>query len=116
MNVESYLRQGNCLDQRIRYNLRKLADLRKTVADVSAPLPRPDNVVTSRNTDALFVRALERVEALEERISREILLQTSLRESRLEDKNPQEKTNDHHRNPLFPEGRPSGDAAQSARG
>lgn len=78
MTVQAYLRQGIHLEHRISYNLRKLAELRNTVADISAPVLRRDNVQNTRTTDAPFVRALERLEAMEERISREIVLRAAL--------------------------------------
>ncbi|MBR0393273.1 MAG: sigma-70 family RNA polymerase sigma factor [Oscillospiraceae bacterium] len=78
MNVEIYLKQGHSLDQRIKYNLKKMAEMRKTASDISAPVLRSDKVQTSPSGDAPFVKALERIEALEERIKREVDLLAAL--------------------------------------
>ena len=80
MNVEIYLKQGHSLDQRIKYNLRKIAEMRNAASDISAPVLQFDKVQTSPNGDAPFVKALERIEALEERINREIDLLVSLKD------------------------------------
>ncbi len=78
MNVEIYLKQGHSLDQRIKYNLKKMAEMRKTASDISAPVLCADKVQSSPNGDAPFVKALERIEALEERIKREVDLLAAL--------------------------------------
>lgn len=78
MNAEIYLRQGYCLDQRIKYNLKKMAEMKKTASDISAPALRSDKVQSSPNGDAPFVKALERIEAMEERIRREVDLLVAL--------------------------------------
>ena len=78
MNVEIYLKQGHSLDQRIKYNLKKMAEMRKTASDISAPVLCADKVQSSPNGDAPFVKALERIEALEEHIKREVDLLAAL--------------------------------------
>ena len=72
MTAEEYLKQGRMLDQRIAYHLRKLEELRASVSSVSSLPLRPDKVQTSPTGDAPFVRALERIEELQERTDREI--------------------------------------------
>ena len=80
MKVETYLKQGIMLDQRINYQLRKLAELRENVCSIPAGTPKRSNVQTSSDGDAPFVRALMRLEEQEERINREIDLLVALKE------------------------------------
>ena len=80
MSVDEYLKQGRMLDQRIRYHMRKLEELRAAACAVSAPRPRQDPVQASPTGDAPFVRTLERIEEMEERIDREICLLMELKE------------------------------------
>ena len=72
MKVETYLKQGQLLDQRINYKLKKLAELRNTISDIHSPVISKNRVQTSPTGDAPFVRALMRVEKMEEQINREI--------------------------------------------
>ena len=72
MKVETYLKQGRLLDQRINYHLKKLTELRTAACDISAPTLSRDKVQTSPSGDAPFVKALLRVEELQEEINREI--------------------------------------------
>ena len=80
MKVETYLKQGRLLDQRINYHLKKLSELRSAACTISSPALRQDKVQTSRSGDAPFVQALMRVEEMQEQINREIDVLVDLRE------------------------------------
>ena len=72
MTIAEYLKQGRLLDQRINYHLRKLEELRASACTISSPRLSGDRVQTSPGRDAAFVRALERMEEMEERVTGEI--------------------------------------------
>ena len=72
MKVETYLKQGQLLDQRINYYLRKLGELRQAVCSLPATVHSRGRVQTSPSADAPFVRALLKVEEIQEQINREI--------------------------------------------
>ena len=78
MTAKEYLRQAYRLDQRISSDLEEVASLREMSASVSSP-QLTERVQTSRNTDAPFVRALEKIMDLEERINKEIDLLMELK-------------------------------------
>lgn len=80
MKVETYLKQGIMLDQRINYQLKKLAELRENACSIPAVMPKGGKVQTSPEEDAPFVRALMRMEEQEERINREIELLVELKD------------------------------------
>ena len=80
MRVETYLSQGRMLNQRINYQLKKLGELKKAACSLPAVTIRKDKVQTSTDGDAPFVRALIRVEEMEERINREIDMLADLKE------------------------------------
>ncbi len=80
MRVETYLSQGRMLDQRINYQLKKLGELKSAACSLSAMTIRKDMVQTSADGDAPFVRALIRVEEMEEKINREIDMLVDLKE------------------------------------
>jgi len=72
MTVETYLEQGLLLDQRIRYHLKKLEDLRQTANSLPSITIRKDKVQTSPSGEAPFVGALLRMEEMQEQINHEI--------------------------------------------
>ena len=72
MKVETYLKQGMLLDQRINYLLKKLGDVREAACNLPSTTVVRDKVQASSSGDAPFVRALERVEEMQEQINREI--------------------------------------------
>ena len=72
MRVETYLSQGRMLNQRINYQLKKLGELKSAACSLPAVTIRKDKVQTSADGDAPFVKALIRVEEMEEKINREI--------------------------------------------
>lgn len=80
MNADTYLKQGRLLDQRIKYHIRKLAELREDAYDISAPALTADKVQTSPNGDAPFIEALTRMEEMRERIKHELEILVALRE------------------------------------
>ena len=80
MRVETYLSQGRLLNQRINYQLKKLGELKNAACSLPAVTIRKDKVQSSTDGDAPFVRALIRVEEMEERINREIDMLADLKE------------------------------------
>lgn len=78
MTAKEYLRQAYRLDQKISSDLEEVASLREMSASVSSP-QLTERVKTSKNTDAPFVRALEKIMDLEERINKEIELLMELK-------------------------------------
>ena len=80
MRVETYLKQGRLLDQRINYQLKKLAELRNAACGISAPTIGRSKVQSSPTGDAPFVKALMRVEELQAQINREIDMLADLKQ------------------------------------
>ena len=78
MTAKEYLRQAYRLDQKISSDLEEVASLREMSASVSSPQPT-ERVQTSKNTDAPFVRALEKIIDLEEHINKEVELLIELK-------------------------------------
>ena len=72
MRVETYLSQGRMLNQRINYQLKKLGELKSAACSLPAVTIRKDKIQTSTDGDAPFVKALIRVEEMEEKINKEI--------------------------------------------
>ncbi len=72
MTVAAYLKQGWQLDQRIGYRLRKLAEMRQNVYSLPGLTFCGDRVQSSLSGDAAFVRALVRMEAMQEAIREEL--------------------------------------------
>ncbi|MBQ9685230.1 MAG: DUF1492 domain-containing protein [Oscillospiraceae bacterium] len=79
MTIRDYLFQAYRLDQRIDSNIREVSTLRKMMGSISSPV-LGDRVQTSRPAEAPFVRSLEKIMALEEKINSEIDLLISLKE------------------------------------
>ena len=79
MDVETYLKQGRLLDQRINYHLRKLSELRQTAYTISSPQISGNKVQNSHTGEAPFEKALERIETMEERINQEIDVMVDLK-------------------------------------
>ena len=84
MRVETYLSQGRMLNQRINYQLKKLGELKSAACSLPAVTIRKDKVQTSANGDAPFVKALIRVEEMEEKINREIDMLVDLKDEIME--------------------------------
>lgn len=78
MTAKEYLRQEYRLDQKISSDLEEVASLREMSASVSSP-QLTERVQTSKNTDAPFVRALEKIIDLEEHINKEVELLMELK-------------------------------------
>ena len=78
MTAKEYLQQAYRLDQKISSDLEEVASLREMAISVSSP-QLAERVQTSGNTDASFVRALEKIMNLEERINKEIDLLMELK-------------------------------------
>ena len=79
MTSEEYLRQATRLDEKINYDLEELAWLRAMAGSVPSSAAR-DRVQTGRRGEAPFVRSVEKILAMEEKIDREIDLLVDLRE------------------------------------
>lgn len=71
MTNKEYLRQAYRLDQKINSDIEEVARLREMAGNISSPV-LGDKVQTSRNRDGLFVRNMEKILILEEKINREI--------------------------------------------
>lgn len=80
MQTETYLKQGLLLDKRINYHLKRLEDLRADVCNISAPAIGKEKVKTSPSGDAPFVKALMRVEDMQQQINHEIDILVNLKE------------------------------------
>ena len=78
MTAKEYLRQAYRLDQKISSDLEEVASLREMAISVSSP-QLAERVQTSGNTDASFVRALEKIMNLEAQINKEIDLLMELK-------------------------------------
>ncbi len=79
MTSREYLCQAYRLDQKIDSNIREVSYLRKMMGSISSPV-LGDKVQTSRPAEAPFVRSIEKIMALEEKINSEIDLLVSLKE------------------------------------
>lgn len=71
MTNKEYLRQAYRLDQKINSDIEEVARLREMAGNISSPV-LGDKVQTSSNRDGLFVRNMEKILLLEEKINREI--------------------------------------------
>ena len=78
MTAKEYLRQAYRLDQKINSDLEEVAALREMAGTVPSP-QLGERVQTSRKGDAPFVRCLEKIMALEEKINAEIDLLVDLK-------------------------------------
>lgn len=78
MTPKEYLRQAYRLDQKINSDLEEVTALREMASSVSSP-QFGERVQTSRKGDAPFVRCLEKIIALEEKINKEIDLFVELK-------------------------------------
>ena len=71
MTVKEYLRQAYRLDQRINSNLEELTRLRIMASTISSTRVG-DKVQSSRQNDAPFVRTVEKIMLLEDKINQEV--------------------------------------------
>lgn len=67
MTAKEYLRQAYRLDQKINSDLEEVAALREMASSVSSP-QLSERVQTSRKGDAPFVRCLEKIIELEDKM------------------------------------------------
>ena len=79
MTPKEYLKQAYRLDHRINSDIAELGRLREMSTSISSP-SLGEKVQTNRNTDAPFVKCLERIYSLEEKINEEIDLLVNLKE------------------------------------
>ncbi len=84
MKAETYLSQGRLLDQRINYDLKKLGELRQAACSLPGTAISGSKVQQSPSGDAPFVRALIRVEEMQEEINREIDMLADLKKQIME--------------------------------
>ena len=78
MTAKEYLRQAYRLDQKINSDLEEVAALKEMASSVSSP-QLSERVQTSRKGDAPFVRCLEKIIELEDKINKEIDLLVELK-------------------------------------
>lgn len=71
MTNKEYLRQAYRLDQKINSDIEEVARLRGMASSISSPI-LGDKVQTSRSGDASFVRSVEKIYQMEEKINHEI--------------------------------------------
>lgn len=79
MTPKEYLKQAYRLDHRINSDIAEFGRLREMSTSISSP-GLGEKVQTNRNTDAPFVKCLERIYLLEEKINEEIDLLVNLKE------------------------------------
>lgn len=79
MTPKEYLKQAYRLDHRINSDIAELGRLREMSTSISSP-SLGEKVQTNRNTNAPFVKCLERIYSLEEKINEEIDLLVNLKE------------------------------------
>ena len=79
MTPKEYLKQAYRLDHRINSDIAELGRLREMSTSISSP-SLGEKVQTNRNTDAPFVKCLERIYSSEEKINEEIDLLVNLKE------------------------------------
>ena len=79
MTIKDYLSQAYRLDQKIDSGIREVSNLRKMMGSISSPV-LGDRVQTSRPAEAPFVRSVEKILALEDKINAEIDLLVDLKE------------------------------------
>ena len=79
MTPKEYLKQAYRLDHRINSDIAELGRLREMSTSISSP-SLGEKVQTNRNTDSPFVKCLERIYSLEEKINEEIDLLVNLKE------------------------------------
>ena len=79
MTPKEYLKQAYRLDHRINSDIAELGRLREMSTSISSP-SLGEKVQTNRNTDAPFVKCLERIYSLEEKINEEIDLLVNLKD------------------------------------
>ena len=80
MNIEKYLEQGWMLDQRIKYLIRKMGELEASARAASGQWPLGVKVQVSRDGEAPYIRTLERIEEMRERMIQEFELLLDLKE------------------------------------
>lgn len=79
MTIKEYLHQAYRLDHKINSDIEELKRLREMSGSISSP-QLGDRVQTSRSTDAPFVRSVEKIMLLEQRIDSEIDTLVDLKE------------------------------------
>ena len=84
MEIKEYLKQAYLLDKRIQHYLEDIKRLRLMATSVSSPRYDIDRVQTSKNTEAPFVKSLNKIMDLEAKINEKLILFISLKEQILD--------------------------------
>lgn len=79
MTAKEYFRQAYRLDQMIKSNTLEAQNLQEMAGSVSAIQYDKERIQTSRNTEAPFMKALEKLWELEEKIAKEIEVLSALK-------------------------------------
>ena len=79
MTAKEYLKQAYRLDLKIKSDIEEVARLRDMATSITSPAIG-DRVQSSRSSDAPFVRCVEKILLLEERINAEISTMVDLKE------------------------------------
>ena len=79
MTAKEYLGQAYRLENKIRLQQRRIAELRELATSVSSP-GFEEHYSATRNLDALFVKTLERIMEYQEEADKRIVLLLDLRE------------------------------------
>lgn len=79
MTPKEYLHQAYRLDHKINSDIEELGRLREMAGSISSP-QWGERVQTTRSTEAPFVRSVEKIISLEEKINREIDVLVDLKE------------------------------------
>lgn len=84
MEIKEYLKQAYLLDKRIQHYLEDIKRLRLMATSVSSPRYDIDRVQTSKNTEAPFVKSLNKIMDLEAKINEKLILFIRLKEQILD--------------------------------
>ena len=80
MTIEKYLEQGWLLDLRIKYLIRRMEELDASARAVSGQWALDVKVQVSRDSEAPYIRTLEKIEEMRERVNQEFELLMDLKE------------------------------------
>ncbi|RDU22194.1 DUF1492 domain-containing protein [Anaerosacchariphilus polymeriproducens] len=80
MNVREYLNQSYWLDKRIKANLEEVENLRQIAYGISSPIFDIDRVQTTRSNEVHFVKCINKIMDLEQKINEEITMLLELKE------------------------------------
>ena len=84
MEIKEYLKQAYLLDKRIQHYLEDIKRRRLMATSVSSPRYDIDRVQTSKNTEAPFVKSLNKIMDSEAKINEKLILFIRLKEQILD--------------------------------